>query len=109
MKKNLRLYIIGFTLSIFLTAGAFASVFFNLLSSSTLLLSVVVLAFVQFIVQLYFFMGQEVRQKWNFIILLSTVGLVFIVVMGSIWIMYHLNYNMSPQMMNSIMNNQGGI
>jgi cytochrome o ubiquinol oxidase operon protein cyoD len=53
-------------------------------------------------------LGQGKDTKWNLVIMLSTLTIVLIVVIGSIWIMNHLNYNMTPTDINNYMNDQGG-
>ena len=67
-------------------------------------------AVLQFAIQLIYFlhMGKEEKPYWNFTVFLSTMGVVFILVTGSLWIMYHLNYNMMPQQVEDfIMHDEG--
>ena len=94
----MKAYVVGFVLSLILTFAAYYLVTVQLLSGNTLLVSILVLAFVQLFVQLWFFLhlGREQKPRWNLIFFLSTAGIIFIVVAGSIWIMSHLNYNMMP-------------
>ena len=94
----MKAYVVGFVLSLILTFAAYYLVTLQLLSGNTLLVSILVLAFVQLFVQLWFFLhlGREQKPRWNLIFFLSTAGIIFIVVAGSIWIMSHLNYNMMP-------------
>lgn len=55
------------------------------------------LAFVQAAVQLIFFLhvGQEKKPRWNLLFFGFMLLVVFLVVVCSLWIMYHLNYNMA--------------
>jgi cytochrome o ubiquinol oxidase subunit IV len=110
MNRALKAYVTGFVISIILTVCSFGAISLHLLPSSDLLLVIVGLAMTQFIIQLIFFLhlGQERGPRWNLVVLLSTIGLVFIVVIGSIWIMNHLNYNMSPAQINNYIYSQDG-
>lgn len=97
-------YIIGFVISLLLTFAAYIPVAmhqgsFHATFSHNLLTSyVLILAFVQLVVQLLFFLhlGREPQPRWNGIFFLSTAGIVLMVVIASIWIMDNLNYNMTP-------------
>jgi cytochrome o ubiquinol oxidase operon protein cyoD len=90
----------GFILSVLLTLSAYFVVVQHLVPDAFILIVIIILAFMQFIVQLVFFLhlDKETGARWNLIIFLSTVSVVLIVVVGSLWIMYHLNYNMDPMM-----------
>lgn len=96
----LKSYITGFVLSIALTLAAFFVVlrpgFFHL-ESGAVVAAILVLAICQFLVQMLFFLhlGKGPGSEWNLVVLLSTVGIVLILVVGSLWIMNHLNYNMT--------------
>ena len=101
-------YITGFILSLILTLASYFAVVNHAPVTAFVILG---LAFVQFIVQLIYFLhlGQGQDGSWNLVIFFSTVGIIFILVVGSIWIMNHLNYNMSPQDINNYMDSQDGI
>lgn len=90
-------YIIGFIFSLILTLVAYFSVAEHLISGWSLLLTVGALAFVQVVVQLVFFLhlGQEPAPPWNLICFLFMVLVVFIIVIGTLWIMYQLDYQMA--------------
>lgn len=103
-KKLLRTYLIGFGLSLGITIIAFAAVMVQLDSDMQaypvpiLLSGLVLLAVVQLVVQLLFFfhLGKESRPRLNttsFLFMLMVVG---IIVIGSLWIMKNLDYNMMP-------------
>lgn len=88
-------YTIGFVLSLVLTMAAYYYVVLH--GSGTWLLAVLgVLALTQMTVQLVFFLhlGDEVGPRYRLASFLFMIGILVIVVGGSIWIMGHLNYNM---------------
>ncbi len=109
--ETLASYVLGFLLSIILTLVAYISVTNHFATSSVLLVLVVVLALVQLVVQLVFFLHllKEARPRWNLVIFISTISIILVVVLGSIWIMNHLNYNMTPKAMNTYILNQEGM
>lgn len=92
---HLRTYVIGFVVSIFLTLTAYLSVTQQLFASDTLLLVIAGLALVQAIVQLIFFLhlGNETKPRWKLGVFWFMVGVVFILVIGSLWIMNNLAYH----------------
>jgi len=94
-------YIIGFFLSVFLTAIPFALTMAHLLPASTLVPVIVAIGVVQILVHLYFFlhMNTSSSQVWNNAAFAFTVIIVGILIAGSLWVMYHLNANMMPGMM----------
>ncbi len=112
--NKLSSYIIGFALSIVFTLAAFFVVlrpgFFGL-TSTGIVATIITLAIVQFFVQLTFFLHlwQETNPRWNLVVFLSTISIVLILVVGSIWIMNHLNYNMTPSDMNTYILKQEGM
>lgn len=95
---TVRSYTIGFVLSLALTIEAYLLITGNTFSSPALVSLVLVLAIIQLLVQLFFFLHVDRAAKfpWNIIVLLFTGVVVGIVVFGSLWIMQNLNYNMSP-------------
>jgi cytochrome o ubiquinol oxidase operon protein cyoD len=118
MKSSLKSYIIGFILSLLLTLAAAWLVWVHVSSGRTvfstnfLIGAILILAIAQLFVQLIFFMhlADESGPRWKLGALVSVVGIIFIVVAGSIWIMNHLNYNMmaSPADMNAYIQSQDG-
>jgi len=112
MKNN----IIGFVISIILTLAAYVLVFIHvhaaheLISHAVLIPAILLLAVVQLMVQLVFFvhLGSG-GAGWKWGIFISTLGLVLLIVVGSIWIMDHLNYNMTPAQVDQyLQQGQGG-
>lgn len=92
-------YLTGFILSVILTAGAFALVMLNLLPVATAMVGIAVLAVIQILVHLYFFLhlNASSEQRWNVMAFAFTVVIVAIVVGGTLWVMYNANMNMMPQ------------
>jgi len=94
--------LIGFVLSLILTLAAFFIVirpdFFHLAVRDAIFV-LLTLAVIQFIVQAMFFLSlwREKGPRWNLVVFVSTIFIIITVVVGSIWIMNHLNYNMMLQ------------
>ena len=98
--RNFKPLILGFILSILLTFASYLIVTENYLTGKTLLLAILGLCCIQALVQLVLFLhlGLESKPRWNLIIFLFLVLLIVVVIGGSLWIMYNLNYNMMPNM-----------
>lgn len=97
--KTLASYFIGYILSICLFALAAYIVHAHLFSVTELYVVSVLLGFCLLIIQVIFFfmrLSTGYKDPWNLITLLFTVFVVLVVVTGSLWIMYNLNYNMMP-------------
>lgn len=116
MKATFTSYLIGFILSVLLTLAAFCTVMYPgtlHFGYSMIIPAILILAVIQLLVQLAFFMhlAEESGPRWKLGLLISTVGIVLIVIVGSIWIMAHLNYNMmaSPSQMNAYIQGQDGL
>lgn len=94
-------YIAGFVLSVALTLVAYVLVVNKATPNRNLLLGTVIgLAVTQFIVQMVFFLhlGREQRPRWNFVVFSFMLIVLFILVLGTLWIMHSLDYSsMSPQ------------
>lgn len=110
-KGSSKPYIVGFVLSMLLTLLAYFFVTNQILHGGWLIAAIIGLALVQLMVQLLFFLhlGQESKPRWNFIFFLATVSLILLVVIGSLWIMNHLNYNMTPKEINTYMLKEEGM
>lgn len=99
-KLTIKPYIIGFALSIVLTLLAFFVVSQHVTSAmfsyEAVIIIILCLAVAQLFVQLFFFlhMGKEKGPKWNLAVFISFISLILMIVIASLWIMYHLNYNM---------------
>ncbi len=89
-------YVTGFLLSIFLTVIPYTMVTEGMLTRTGLLVAVSLFAVAQFIVQILFFLHLPAKHKpyWNIIVFIYTILIVLFFVIGSMWIMYHLNMNL---------------
>ncbi|GAC1391395.1 MAG: hypothetical protein NVSMB46_03760 [Candidatus Saccharimonadales bacterium] len=96
--KTLQSYVIGFMLSLVLTFIPYILVVNKSASSRVLLLTILGFALLQMIVQVTFFLhlGRGPKPRWNLYFFAGTVGIIFIVVGGSIMIINNLHYNMQP-------------
>ena len=93
--SNVKLYYVGFVLSIILTIEAFWLVKTDALSYWLSLFALVGLAVVQMFVQLIFFLGlaSEKKPRLNSVALVFALTTAIIVVAGSIWIIENLEKN----------------
>ena len=92
-------YLLGFTLSVILTAIPFWLVMNGTLGSqSATAVVIVALAFVQIVVHMVYFLHMNGRAEggWSIMALGFTVLVIVIALSGSIWVMLHLNANMMP-------------
>ena len=105
-------YSIGFLISLELTLGAYLLVINQAFSSRRLILTIMGLAVAQLLVQLIFFLhlGRESKPRWNLVVFSFAATVVLILVIGSLWIMNHLNYHsMTPQQTNTYIIKDEGI
>ncbi len=106
-------YVAGFILSVGLTIVAYLLVTKHVYEGWTLIYALVGLAVVQLFVQMFFFLhlGQEPKPRWNLGSFLFMLLVLLIIVVGSLWIMHNLNYNMmmSPDEMNKYVQEEEGI
>ncbi|MEA1830917.1 cytochrome o ubiquinol oxidase subunit IV [Methylobacterium durans] len=92
-------YMTGFVLSVILTAIPFWLVMGDVLGDNrTTSLVIMAFAVVQIIVHMIYFLHMDTKSEggWNFLALIFTLTLVVITLIGSLWVMYHLNTNMMP-------------
>lgn len=110
-------YFVGFILSVVLTLVAFAVVWLHVVSGhgwplhELIIPAILVLTLLQSGVQLYYFLhlgeGSAARERvWALAVATLVVG---ILVVGSFWIMTHLNSRMNPAQMQMYMNSQSGL
>ena len=88
-------YWFGFGSSLLLTLSSFFLVYFHFdIPESTLIATLIGLAVVQAAAQLIFFLhvGEEPHPRWESLIFAFMVLMLLIVVLGSLWIMYNLDY-----------------
>lgn len=97
-KTALLTYVAGFVLSVILTLAAYFLISRGIVHNWPAIYAVVGLAVVQLVVQLVFFLhlGREEEPRWNLLVFDFTLIIVCIVVVGSLWIMNNLHYNMTP-------------
>lgn len=96
-------YIIGFVLAVILTAIPFWLVMGHVITDpTTIRFTIVAFAAVQFVVHMVYFLHMNSKSEggWNMMAMILTIILLFIVLSGSIWVMYHMNANMMPNMSN---------
>lgn len=100
-------YIFGFFVAVLLTGLMFYSVHFKMFTGNTLIFVLLLLAFVQIIVQLNIFLhvGGKNSSKTVTWSVVYTFLMSLVLVVASIWIMINMNYNMhmSPEQMNEFM------
>lgn len=112
-RTTLRTYITGFVSSVVLTVAAYVMVVDNAFSKWTLAIVVALLALIQFMVQLVFFLhlGQDTKPRFKVGVFLFMLLVLLIIVVGSLWIMHSLNYrmDMSPTHIQDYMNSQIGL
>jgi cytochrome o ubiquinol oxidase subunit IV len=96
---SLKSYLIGFGLSVILTAIPFWLVMTGVLGSNQTTAGVIIaFAFVQIIVHMIFFlhMNGKAEGGWTMMATMFTIVVLVITLSGSLWVMYHLTANMSP-------------
>ena len=107
--STLKGYLTGFILAVILTAIPFWLVMKHggeESSSHIVALTILGLAAVQIVVHMIYFLHMNAKSEggWTMLALIFTLVLVVITLSGSIWVMYHLNHNMMPAMMNDLRN-----
>ena len=103
---NLKSYTTGFISSVLLTVAAFVPVYIHstseqpLFSAPILILYILVLAVIQLAVQIILFLhlNREQKPRLNLVTFITTMLLVLLLVVASLWIMSRLDsYHMTPQ------------
>ncbi len=94
--KTFKGYVIGLCLSLALTLLAFGAVATHVFSEVPLIITIAILAIVQLIVQVTCFLRLNSSKEgiWDLMAFIFTIFVVLIIVLGSLWIMYNLDYNM---------------
>ncbi len=89
-------YVTGFFLSLFLTIIPYVMVTEQMFGELSRLIGITFFAVAQLCVQVIFFLHLPTKEKpyWNIIVFVYTLLILSFLVVGSLWIMYHLNYNM---------------
>ncbi|HTH60054.1 MAG TPA: cytochrome o ubiquinol oxidase subunit IV [Paraburkholderia sp.] len=88
-------YMIGFALSVVLTALSFGLVMTKAMDPGTTMIVIAVLALVQILVHMVYFLhlGSS-GQGWNIMAALYTALALAFLVFGTIWVMHNVNMNM---------------
>ncbi len=96
---TMKSYVIGFILSLVFTFIPYYLVVNKTISDKALSATILGFAILQMIIQVTFFLhlGRGPKPKWNLFFFISTVGIILVVVGGSIMIINNLHYNMSPE------------
>ena len=96
VERTMRPYIIGIVAALILTAIPFGLVATEALSRSTTLGIIVVFAVIQILVHLRFFLhiNLETTPRENLVALAFACVLIFLMVGGSLWIMFDLYHRM---------------
>lgn len=91
-------YVIGFILSLIFTFIPYWLVVEKVVHGNALVGTILGFAVLQMLVQIIFFLhlGREKKPYWQRWFFMATVGAIFVVIGGSLWIMNHLHYNMTP-------------
>ncbi|EJL44274.1 cytochrome o ubiquinol oxidase subunit IV [Brevibacillus agri] len=91
---SLKSYVIGFVLSIVLTIIPLVLVMNQMLEKTALVITILVMAILQFVVQLFFFMHirEGEKPRYNVQTLILGLVIVFTIIAGSIWIMMFNKY-----------------
>lgn len=93
-------YVKGFAFSLALTLGVYflvhsqAGAFGSLFARHFIIFLILLMAVIQLIVQLVYFLhlSRDSSQRWNLAVFSFMLIVLFILVLGSLWIMYNLNY-----------------
>ena len=95
---SLRDYLIGFALSVVLTAIPFWLVMTMPLSAGATAAIIMGFAMAQIVVHMVFFLHMTPKAEggWSLISLVFTIIVLGIALAGSLWVMHHLNTNMMP-------------
>jgi cytochrome o ubiquinol oxidase subunit IV len=92
-------YLIGFGLSVILTAIPFWLVMTGVLVDKQLTgIAITILAAIQIVVHMIYFLHMNTRSEsgWTMLALIFTIIMVVIALTGTLWVMHHLNVNMMP-------------
>jgi cytochrome o ubiquinol oxidase operon protein cyoD len=93
---SVRSYVIGFVLSVVLTAAAFGLVMQKALGPTETIIAIAVLALIQIFVHLVFFlhMNTSSSQRWNVVAFGFTVLVAVIVIGGTLWVLHNVGHHM---------------
>lgn len=92
-------YMTGFVLSVILTAIPFWLVMAKVIEGRGATVMVLgAFAIIQILVHMYYFLhiNSKVESGWTLLSTVFTVIFVVIALMGTLWVMFHMNANMMP-------------
>ena len=89
-------YLTGFVLAVLLTVAAFGLVMRGILPAQSAMPVLAVLALVQIVVHLVFFLHLNTSsgQRWNVMAFCYTAVTVIILIGGTLWVMHNVSMNM---------------
>lgn len=96
-KKKLSIYLLGMVLCVILTLISFFTVLYSKLSVSVILAIIFISAMLQFIVQVVCFLrlnAKNEQSRMNLMSFVFTLVILFVLISGSLWIMWSLRYCM---------------
>ncbi|ACI15270.1 cytochrome o ubiquinol oxidase subunit IV [Coxiella burnetii] len=96
-KKKLSIYIVGMILCVILTLVSFMTVMYSAFPPTTLVAIIFVSALIQFIVQVVCFLrlnAKNEQSRMNLMSFIFTIVILFVLIGGSLWIMWSLHYRM---------------
>ncbi len=104
-------YIVGFLLSLVFTAIPYYLVVNKTLQGNTLMATILGFAVLQMAIQIFFFLhlGRGPKPLYNVVFFFSTVGIILVVVIGSLFIMNNLYRNMVPSEVTTRLAQEEGI
>ena len=94
---NVKQYTIGFIVSVLLTVVPFyMAMNTDDFSRGAIIATIAITAVAQVLVQLVYFlhMNSSSEQRWNVIAFVYTILCIAVLLIGSVWIMNYLHYNM---------------
>ncbi len=95
-KSEVKTYLLGFFLSVVLTLAAYFLVVTHVLVGRVLSVVLLGLGVTQALIQLFCFLhlGRERKPRWNLLTFLFMLVVLLVLVIGSMFIMYSLNYRL---------------
>lgn len=90
---SLKAYVIGFISSLIFTGASFMLVIAKPFTGNSLVNTLMALAVLQAIFQVRFFLhvGEEPKPRWETLVFYFMLVILFIVALGTLWIMFDLN------------------
>ncbi len=104
-------YVLGFVLSLITTLTSYFLVVNHRYATTTIEVTIVILALIQFVIQLIYFLHlrHENGPRWKLGVFIYMLFIVILIVFGSIWIINNLNSRMSIPNQIKYLNGQDGL